>query len=149
MHISWAINIAVLWPTLFISILVSPTTLCSITLRYIRFLFLHADWSLTHCTSCYLTSIESFLLTHEFLHLALHWRQSRNIFEHLCFLCSWQCCHFHFRAIALERKPSFILPKFLSQRSFCFCIKPFLCLVSNLCSVFPCSASLLFPAFFT
>lgn len=145
MHISRAINIAVLWPTLFISILVSPMTLCSIEI-YSFFIF--ACW-LTHCTSCYLTSIESFLSTHEFLHLAFHWRQSRNIFEHLCFLCSWQCCHFHFRAIALERKPSFILPKFLSQRSFCFCIKPFLCLVSNLCSVSPCSASLLFHAFFT
>lgn len=149
MRISWAINIAVLWPTLSISILVSSMTLSSVTLRYVHFLFLHTDWSLTHCTSCYLTSVGSILSTHEFFHLAFHWRQSRNIFEHLCLLCSWQCCNFHFWPIALERKPSFTLPKFLTHRSFCFCIKPFLCLVSNLCSVLPCTASLLFPAFFT
>jgi len=73
----------------------------------------------------------------------------QKYFKHLCLFWYRYCCYFHFSLTALKSKPSFILPKFLTQRPVCLYINPFSCLVSNLCSLLPRPISLVFPAFFT
>lgn len=76
--------------------------------------------------------------------------QSRSIFEHLCLFCYWQCCNFHFRLTAVQRKLSFSLPKLLIQEGFFASVSThYHGLVSNLYSILLCLISLLFPAFLT